>query len=132
MMSSSDYSLNQKENAYLIGASYMTMNNEFYKIMSEEIVARVEAEGDKLVLRDPALDVNRQIEQIEEMLEMGIDVLVVTPVDWKGITEVLDKAKRQGVYIIVVDSNVQNEELLVPVKLITKENVEQFGIDRWQ
>ena len=74
-----DYSVNQKENAYLIGASYMTMNNEFYKIMSEEISARVEAEGDKMVLRDPALDANRQVEQIEEMLEMGIDELSVSP-----------------------------------------------------
>ena len=35
-----DYSMNQKEESYLIGASYMTMNNEFYKIMSEEISAR--------------------------------------------------------------------------------------------
>lgn len=26
-ISNKDYSLNQKENAYLIGASYMTMNN---------------------------------------------------------------------------------------------------------
>ena len=25
-----------------------------------------------------------------------------------------------------------NDKILVPVKLITKENVEEFGIDRWQ
>ena len=37
MFSSKDYSVNQKENSYFIGASYMTMNNEFYKIISEEI-----------------------------------------------------------------------------------------------
>ena len=49
-----DYSVNQKEHCHFIGASYMTMNNEFYKIISEEINARVEAEGDKLMLRDPA------------------------------------------------------------------------------
>ncbi len=27
-----DHSVNQKEHSSLIGASYMTMNNEFYKI----------------------------------------------------------------------------------------------------
>lgn len=62
--SGQDFSLNQKENSLLFGASYMTMNNEFYKIISEEITYRVEAEGDRMVLRDPALDVRRQIEQI--------------------------------------------------------------------
>ena len=30
-----DYSAAQKENSHLIGLSYMTMNNEFYKIMRE-------------------------------------------------------------------------------------------------
>lgn len=97
---------------HLIGASYMTMNNEFYKIINEEINQRVEAEGDQLVLRDPALSVDRQIEQINEMLDMGIDALVLTPVDWTSLTEVLTKAKKQGVYIVVVDTEVKDESLV--------------------
>lgn len=110
-LSARDYSVNQKKNSYLIGVSYMTMNNEFYTIMSEEISARVEAEGDRMILRDPALDADRQITQIEEMLKQGIDVLVVTPVDWESLSAVLSKAKEQGVYVVVVDSNVYDEEL---------------------
>ena len=91
-----DHSVNQKENAHLIGASYMTMNNEFYKIMSEEISARVEAEGDRMALRDPALNADRQVQQITEMLDMGIDVLVVTPVEQKGLASVLEQAKKKS------------------------------------
>mgnify|MGYP001062282835 FL=1 len=106
-----DYSLGQKESSYFIGASYMTMNNEFYKIMNEEISAKVEAEGDRFILRDPALDADRQKEQIEEMLQKGIDVLVVTPVDWESLSLILKKAKAQGVRIIVVDTNVYDETL---------------------
>ncbi len=94
--SKKDYSVNQKENSHLIGASYMTMNNEFYKIMSEEISARIEAEGDKMVLRDPALNADRQAQQITEMLDMGIDVLVVTPVEEKSLTTVLELAEDCG------------------------------------
>lgn len=97
---------------HLIGASYMTMNNEFYKIVSEEISQKVEAEGDQLILRDPALSVDRQIEQIKEMLDMGIDVLVLTPVDWESLTDVLTEAKEKGVYIVVVDSNVKESGLV--------------------
>lgn len=105
------YSLNQMKRTHLIGASYMTMNNEFYKIVSEEISARAEAEGDRLILRDPALDASRQIEQIREMLGLGIDVLVVTPVDWKSLESVLEEARAKGILIIVVDTNVNREEL---------------------
>ena len=74
----------------------MTMNNEFYKIMSEEISARIEAEGDKMVLRDPALNADRQAQQITEMLDMGIDVLVVTPVEEKSLTTILELAEDCG------------------------------------
>ena len=111
VFSKEDYSVNQKENSNLIGASYMTMNNEFYEIMSEEISARVEAEGDRMVLRDPALNADRQVEQIQEMLDMGIDVLIVTPVEPESLTPVLKKAKDQGVLIVVADTNVYDEEL---------------------
>lgn len=106
-----DFSQNQKENSLLIGASYMTMNNEFYKIISEEITYRVEAEGDRMVLRDPALNVNRQIEQVQEMLDMGIDVLIITPVDLESVTEILEQAKKQGTIVVVLDTNVQSDEL---------------------
>lgn len=107
-----DYSVKQKKNSHLIGASYMTMNNEFYKIMSEEINARVEAEDDQLILRDPALDPDRQIEQIKEMLDLGIDVLVVAPVDWERLTSVLEEARARGIYIIAADTNVYDEDLV--------------------
>lgn len=107
-----DYSVNQKRNSYLIGASYMTMNNEFYKILSEEISAKVEAQGDRMILRDPALDEERQIEQISQMLDMGIDVLILTPVNWESLTEVLKRAKNQGVFIVVVDTEVYDNDLV--------------------
>lgn len=106
-----DYSVNQKRNSYLIGASYMTMNNEFYEIISEEIKERVEIEGDRWILRDPALNADRQIEQIREMLDLGVDVLVIAPVDWTSLTSVLEQAKNQGVIIVIVDTNVADEEL---------------------
>lgn len=79
--------------------------------MSEEISARAEAEGDRMMMRDPALDADRQVEQIQEMLDMGIDVLVVTPVEWEGLTSVLKDAKEQGVIVVVLDTNVWEEEL---------------------
>ena len=103
-----DFSASQKENAHLIGVTYMTMNNEFYGIVNEQINHRVEAQGDNIVLRDPALSVERQISQIEEMLDMGIDALVVTPVDASALTEVMKKAKSRGVKIVVVDTELED------------------------
>ena len=106
-----DHSLNQKENGHLIGMSYMTMNNQFYEILNAEIEERIESEGDLMILRDPALNSERQAEQINNMLDDGIDALIVTPVDWQEIVPVLQRAKEKGVIVIVVDSDASDDTL---------------------
>ena len=40
-----DGKLLDADKQHMIGASYMTMNNEFYNIVSEEIIQRVEAKS---------------------------------------------------------------------------------------
>lgn len=106
-----DGSVSQDEDSVLIGASYMTMNNELFAIINEQISHRVDAEGDHMVVRDPALDIDRQVEQIEDMLDMGIRVLILTPVDSDALSDVLRRARRQGVIVIVVDSNLSDSSL---------------------
>ena len=51
------------------------LNNEFYKIVSEEISARVEAEGDRVVLRDPALDADQWVAAVKSA---GMKALILT------------------------------------------------------
>ena len=97
------------EDSRLIGASYMTMNNEFYDIINEQIRVRVEGEGDQMVLRDPGLDANRQAEQINSMLSMGISALIVTPVTADGLSDVLARAQELGVKVIVVDTELDRD-----------------------
>lgn len=90
----------------LFGATYMTMNNPFYEVIDQELRNVVEANGDILLTRDPQLSLERQTEQIREMIKEGIQVLIVNPVDSKGLVEVLKEAKQKGIFIIAIDTNV--------------------------
>ncbi len=93
------------------GATYMTMNNPFYEIIDDEIRSHLEARGDMLITRDPALDVSKQIEQVEEMIDRKVDGIFINPVDWKQIGPALKEAASAGIPIIVVDSDVYESEL---------------------
>lgn len=92
--------------AHRFGATYMTMNNPFYEIIDDEIRSVLEARGDVLITRDPALDVEKQMAQVREMIDRDVDGIFINPVDWKAIGPALADAKAAGIPIIVVDSDV--------------------------
>lgn len=108
-----DFSVRQNESRRKLGAVYMTLNNPFYEVVDEEIRTAVENHGDVLISRDPALSVERQREEIEELLSQGVEVLFVNPVDWREIFPALEKAKSAGVPVIAIDTNVEAEGAVV-------------------
>ena len=57
------------ENQVKIGATYMTMNNDFYKVLNNEVEKIVEENNDILYTRDPALDVDKQTQQLNRLLK---------------------------------------------------------------
>ena len=104
-----DFSLRQAEHRRKFGAVYMTLNNPFYEIVDEEIRMEVERRGDILISRDPALSVERQEEAVKDLIQSGVDVIFVNPVDWQRIGPALRAAKEANVLVIAVDTNVEDE-----------------------
>ncbi len=54
--------------------------------------------------------VSQQQQQIESMVENGVKVIVVAPVDGSQLGSVLEKAKNAGVYVIGYDRYIDNTE----------------------
>lgn len=99
------------KDSFRIGATYMTMNNPFYSVIDEELQLMIESQGDTLLTRDPALSQEKQNEQIHDLLEEGIDILVVNPVDYRQIQPALQEAKTKHVPVVVVDSQISEPDL---------------------
>lgn len=93
--------------SYKIGFSVKTLTNEpFQAFIADMIQTKVEEAGCEFVLAttDSAEDIAQQVSQIEDMLESGIDALIVNPLDSNAIIPVLEKCKDAGVPVIMVDS----------------------------
>lgn len=99
------------ENQVKIGATYMTMNNDFYKVLNNEVEKIVEENNDILYTRDPALDVDKQTQQVESFIEKGVNIIIINPVDANSqkLIKALKKAKRAGIKIVVVDSQLSDD-----------------------
>ena len=104
-----DYSLRQAEHRHKFGAVYMTLNNPFYEIVDEEIRMEVSRRGDILISRDPALSVERQEEAVKELIDSGVELIFINPVDWQRIAPALQLAQEANVPVIAVDTNVEDE-----------------------
>lgn len=95
-----------------IGATYMTLNNPFFKIIDEEIRNTLELENNILITLDPALDLEKQIDQIEYLIEQKVDAIILNPVDFVGLRDVLKKANDANIPIFTVDTEVVDKDLI--------------------
>ena len=105
-----DLSVRQNEQRRKLGAVYMTLNNPFYEVVDEEIRTVVENHGDVLISRDPALSVDRQRDEIKELIADGVEVIFINPVDWQRIEPALEEAYAAHVPVIAIDTSVQDEK----------------------
>lgn len=106
-----DLSKTQNEDARKFGVSFMTMNNPFFGVICDSIRSIVEANGDMLIVRDPALDADRQLEQIQEMIDEKVDAIFISPVDFDKIIPIVEEARNKGIVIIFVDTEVYDDSL---------------------
>lgn len=92
----------------VFGYTSMTQNNPFFQVLEKSIREKVEANGDKLITTNPAMDVSLQINQIEDMISQGIDAIFLNPVDWEGIRPALVMLEEAGIPIINYDTEVKD------------------------
>jgi len=94
------------------GSCLMTLNNPYFIALNNGIKAVVEANGDRLVTLDPALDQDRQIAEIDDLIAQNVKAIFLTPVDWIGVRPALEAAKRAGIPVINVDAPVFDTRLV--------------------
>lgn len=91
----------------------MTRNNPYFDVLNDKIAEIVEANGDKLIVRDPLQDQEKQNQQIMDMIEEGIEILFLNPVDRNAVQPALEACKKAGVKIINVDTQVKDKEYVL-------------------
>lgn len=91
------------EEQRVFAASYFTLNNTHFIEWSEGLREVIEANGDKLIDLDAQLDINKQISDIEDVLQQDIDAIFVAPVDSEGIKTAYLSCEKAGVPVINID-----------------------------
>ena len=97
----------------LFAVSFMTLNNPFFVDLGEGIRKVVEAHGDRLVVLDAKFDALKQKNDISDVLQQEPAAIFINPVNWEGVRATLMEAQRRKVPIVVVDTQVSDDTLVL-------------------
>jgi len=97
----------------LFAVSFMTLNNPFFVDLNEGIQKVVEAHGDRLVTLDAKMDSLKQKNDLSDILQQKPAAVFINPKNWEGIRGSLQDAKRAGVPVIIVDTDVSDASLVL-------------------
>ena len=97
---------------YKFGFSVIDMQNPYFITLETAVQQVVEKEECTMVVKDPASDADTQAEQIQEMIDEGINAIFLCPVDWEKITPSLQALQEAGVKIINIDSQVKDTDYI--------------------
>jgi ribose transport system substrate-binding protein len=88
-----------------IGMTFQELNNPYFVSMQEALNEAAADLGAEVIVTDAAHDVAKQISDVEDMLQQGIDILLLNPTDTAGIEAAVHAAKAQDVIVVAVDAN---------------------------
>lgn len=91
-----------------IGFSQATQQSPFYVALTDAAKAEAQAQGDEFFYADANGDVTKQNNDVQDLITRGINVLVINPVDPKGVTPSLTAAKAAGIKVVTVDRPVES------------------------
>lgn len=99
------------EEARIIGFSCPDLSDPFYNVLKESVKSGIEAKGDHILVQDASNDAQKQEQQVEEMIDSGIDAIFYWPVDGNDSDEALSTLDEAGVPVINLGVKVKNTDL---------------------
>jgi ribose transport system substrate-binding protein len=88
---------------YTIGFSVYDLSNEYFQSMLEGIQAEADAQGVKLIVHDQKSDENELVTGCNNLLDQGVDALVVSPCKPEVMGNIVDAAHEKNIPVIILD-----------------------------
>lgn len=93
-----------------IGIAMPTKSLERWNRDGSYLKEKFEAEGYEVKLVYSDNDVTQQVNDLENLIADGVDLLVVAAIDGESLTNVLDTASEAGIYVISYDRLIMNTD----------------------
>lgn len=98
------------EKKYVIGVSQCSEDSWRSKLQDELIMATYFNEDVQLILKSANDDSRLQEKQIDSLVEMGVDLLIVSPNQVNNLTETIGKVYDRGIPVVLFDRKTSDDK----------------------
>ncbi|MFW5941270.1 MAG: substrate-binding domain-containing protein [Chloroflexota bacterium] len=95
-----------------VGLLLSSLYNPLYVSVQNGAIETASRLDVELLVREASNDSDRQVEQIQELVELGADALIINPVDTVAVIPALERASLRGVAIITLERRVNSDVVL--------------------
>ena len=88
-----------------IGFQNPVAANEFLGFVQKAVIAKAKSFGCTVIALDDALNPDKQVSNMQQLLGQNVDAIIFYPLDPKATTPVLQRAKNQNVQVIAIDAS---------------------------
>src|SRR6516165_9363899 len=88
---------------FTIGASLLTSQHPFYVLLANAMKEEAAKDGVDLNLTIANQDLSKQLNDIEDFITKGVNAIIISPVDSKGVKGAVLKAEKAKIPVITVD-----------------------------
>lgn len=87
----------------VIGFSQVTLESPFYVSLVDAAKAEAEKQGVELITVDAQNDMQKQNQDVQDLITKGIDVLILNPTNPTAVAPALQAAKQANIPVVTVD-----------------------------
>ena len=102
-----------------IGLSISTLNNPFFVSLKDGVVKEAKALGMDVKVVDAQNDTAKQSNDVEDLIQQGVDVLLINPTDSAAISSAVQSANEIGIPVITLDRSADKGDV---VTLVASDN----------
>lgn len=96
---------------FTIGWSVNEVAREFYHSMDEGVFSKTRELGMEVIPHDEKGDTTRMITGALDLIDQGIDALVISPIEPEAMPIVSDAAREAGIHIVVLDTGYDDADI---------------------
>lgn len=98
-----------------VGFSISTLNNPFFVTLQEGAEAHAEELGIELLMVDAQDDDAKQINDVEDLITQGVDVILINPTDSTSVVAAVESANSAGIPVITVDRGADGGDVVAHI-----------------